>query len=485
MARASNILFLLASILAMSALATTGETLGTIGVNWGIQMTHPVEPAIVVAMLKANGIKKVKLFDADDWTMSALVGSGLEVVVGIPNDQLERMSSKYSHAKDWVKENITRYYKDGGIDIKYVAVGNEPFLKSYNGTHLLTTFPAMQNIQKALDEAGHGDKIKVTCPLNADVYESSGGSNVPSSGAFRSDINDLMTNMVRFLKDHNSAFVVNIYPFLSLYQNPDFPLDFAFFGTGSRTINDNGKQYTNVFDANLDTLIWALKKAGVPNLKIIVGEVGWPTDGNIKANPALAKKFYDGFLKKMGKKEGTPLRPGPMDAYLFGLIDEDLKSIMPGSFERHWGIFTYDGKPKFPMDLSGQGNDKYLIGAKGIQYLPAQWCIFNDEAKDLSTLAGNIDYACSNGDCTSLGYGSSCNHLSREGNISYAFNMYFQMSDQDVRACDFGGLAKIVNRNASQSGCLFPVQIVSAGERVVAVAAKALVLICFVLFVLV
>jgi Glycosyl hydrolases family 17 len=120
---------------------------------------------------------------------------------------------------------------------RYVAVGNEPFLTSYNGSYLTTTLPALQNIQKALHEAGHGN-IKATVPLNADVYSSPSGSNTPSSGSFRSDINDLMVQIVTFLKENGSPFVVNIYPFLSLYQNPNFPVDFAYFGTGSRSIND-------------------------------------------------------------------------------------------------------------------------------------------------------------------------------------------------------------------------------------------------------
>jgi ribosomal protein L31E len=51
-------------------------------------------------------------------------------------------------------------------------------LKSYGSTNVQTTFPAMQNIRKALDKAGHGDIVKVTTPLNADVYESS--TNKPS-----------------------------------------------------------------------------------------------------------------------------------------------------------------------------------------------------------------------------------------------------------------------------------------------------------------
>ncbi|KAE8787503.1 Glucan endo-1,3-beta-glucosidase 8 [Hordeum vulgare] len=76
-------------------------------------------------------------------------------------------------------------------------------------------------------------------------------------------------------------------------------------------------------------------------------------------------------------------------------------------------------------------------------------------------------YACSNADCTALGYGCSCNGLNHDGNISYAFNIYFQTMDQDVRACSFGDLAKIVTTNASQGGCVFPVQILSASTRVV------------------
>jgi len=39
-------------------------------------------------MLKDNGIQKVKLFDVDESTMSALAGTEIEVMVVIPNIQL-------------------------------------------------------------------------------------------------------------------------------------------------------------------------------------------------------------------------------------------------------------------------------------------------------------------------------------------------------------------------------------------------------------
>ncbi|KAJ6422646.1 hypothetical protein OIU85_003629 [Salix viminalis] len=74
-------------------------------------------PETVVQMLKDNGIQKVKLFDADQNTMTSLAGTGIEVMVAIPNDQLAVMGD-YDRAKDWVKRNVTRYDFNGGVTIK-------------------------------------------------------------------------------------------------------------------------------------------------------------------------------------------------------------------------------------------------------------------------------------------------------------------------------------------------------------------------------
>lgn len=347
-----------------------------------------------------------------------------------------------------------------------MSVGNEPFLKSYNGSYVKLTFPAMQNIQKAIDKAGLREKIKVTTALNADVYESS--SNKPSDGDFRDNIRDDMKQILQFLHETDSPFIVNIYPFLSLYQSESFPKDFAFFDTQSRTISDNNAQYNNVFDANLDTLVWALRKAGYHDMKIIVGEIGWPTDGNQNANSNNAKRFYQGFLKKLANKQGTPIRPGSMEVYLFALFDENLKSIEPGNFERHWGIFRYDGKAKFPIDFSGNGQEKWPQEAKGVVYQEHKWCVLSAEVKNLSLVPSALDYACANADCTSLGYGCSCDNLNLAGNASFAFNQYFQTRDQSVEACNFNGLASIVTEDPSKGTCLFPIEIESSGDMVTA-----------------
>ncbi|CAN6567744.1 hypothetical protein C1H46_041744 [Malus baccata] len=453
MARAVFLVWVLSVILATTNLAQG------LGVNWGAMASHQLPPKNVVQMLKDNGIKKVKLFDAEPSTLNALAGSGIQVMVGIPNEKLEKLADSYSEAQQWVKENVTKWL--GSVSISYVAVGNEPYLTSYNGSYVKTTYPALKNILKAIRESGAGDKVKATVPFNADVYESS--SSKPSDGRFRKDIKNNMVEILRHLRDNKSPFVVNIYPFLSLYQSPDFPKEFAFFEGGSKPVSDNNIEYKNVFDANCDTLINALKKEGFGNMEIIIGEAGWPTDGDKNANIKNAKKFYDGLLKKLGKEEGTPLRKGKLEVYLFGLFDEDQKSIAPGDFERHWGIFRYDGQPKFPMDLSGKGNgDQMLKAVKGVEFLEKQWCVLNSDVKNMSQTDAELNYACAGSDCTSLGTGRSCD-LDQHGKVSYAFNSYFQTRDQDVRTCNFNGMATITKNNPSVGDCLFPVQIVNTG----------------------
>ncbi|KAL6880606.1 hypothetical protein ACP4OV_012171 [Aristida adscensionis] len=433
-----------------------------LGMNWGTQASHPLPPKVVVQLLKDNGINKVKLFDSDFAAMTALAGSGIEVMVAIPNNLLAGLADDAGAARDWVKRNVKRYDFDGGVTIKYVAVGNEPFLQAYNNSFVNVTFPALQNIQNALNDAGVGDRIKATVPLNADVYNSPPKNPVPSAGRFRTDIADLMTDIVKFLAKNGAPFTVNIYPFLSLYLNDNFPLDYAFFDGGATPVNDNGVSYTNVFDANFDTLVAALKAVGHGDMPVIVGEVGWPTDGDKHAKASYAQRFYAGLLKRLAAKAGTPARPGQyIEVYLFGLVDEDAKSIAPGSFERHWGMLRYDGQPKFAVDLTGEGRNTAMVPARGVRYLSRAWCALNPNAKDLGGRLGDaITYACSNGgDCTPLGYGSSCNGMDAAGNATYAFNAYYQSQSQKDEACDFQGLAVPTETDPSTAACNFTIQI--------------------------
>ncbi|KFK26298.1 hypothetical protein AALP_AA8G229900 [Arabis alpina] len=430
--------------------------------NWGTQASHPLPPNIAVKLLRDNGFNKVKLFEADPGALRALGKSGISVMVGIPNDLLATMASTVTAAELWVQQNVSQYISKYGTDIRHVAVGNEPFLKTYKDRFVRSTYPALQNVQAALVKAGLGRQVKVTVPLNADVYESSDG--LPSSGDFRSDIKTLMISIVKFLTESISPITFNIYPFLSLNADTNFPREYAFFpngaNTGAKPVVDGSISYTNVFDANFDTLVSALEKNGfdASKIEIIVGEVGWPTDGDQNANPAMAQRFNQGLLNRILQGQGTPRRRTPPEVYVFSLVDEDIKSIDPGKFERHWGIFYYDGAVKYPLSL---GNGRELVPAKGVRYQAREWCVMSNQAagNGAATWAESVTYACQLADCTSLGPGSSCAGLDPAANASYAFNMYFQRMDHRRGSCDFKNLAVVTRIDPSRGSCRFPIEI--------------------------
>lgn len=444
-----------AAMLLLFTVVLMGSVNG-IGVNWGTQATHSLPPATVVKMLKDNGFQKVKLFDADATTLNALRNSGIQVMVGIPNDMLYTLANSVQAAENWVAKNVSAHVSSNGVDIRYVAVGNEPFLKTYNQSFEGITLPALQNIQAALIKAGLSSQVKVTVPLNADVYQSS--TSMPSTGDFRADILNLMLKIVQFLNDNGAPFTVNIYPFISLYNDPNFPVDYAFFNGYSSPIIDNGNTYQDVFSANYDTLVWALQKHGFGNLSIIVGEIGWPTDGDRNANLQYAQRFTQGFMSRNLAGQGTPMRPGTLDAYLFSLIDEDAKSIQPGNFERHWGLFYIDGTPKYQLNISTNLNG--LVAASNVQYLAKKWCVMSPSASlDDPQVQPSVSYACGNADCTSLGYETSCGTLDARGNISYAFNSYYQIQNQLDTACLFANLSVVTNTDPSVGDCKFRIMI--------------------------
>ena len=72
------------------------------------------------------------------------------------------------------------------------------------------------------------------------------------------------------------------------------------------------------------------------------------------------------FLPRLAANKGTPLQPGYIEVYW--LLDEDAKSTDLGNFERHWGIFRYDGQSQFAMVLLVQGQNKMLKGPRGVKY---------------------------------------------------------------------------------------------------------------------
>jgi tRNA (guanine37-N1)-methyltransferase len=145
-----------------------------------------------------------------------------------------------------------------------------------------------------------------------------------------------------------------------------------------------------------------------------------------------------------------------VDFYLFSLIDENAKSVAPGNLEKHLGIFGFNAKSKNELDRSEKHKEK--------GHVKNTWCILDPEATLDDELPKNIEYACSRSDCKALGYRHRCNHLSLQGNASYAFNMYYQVNHRVDSACEFDGFGRVTNVDPSHNGCKFPLMSASASH---------------------
>lgn len=105
---------------------------GGVGVNWGTLATHQLPAKNVVQMLKDNGFKKVKLFEANDEILEALTGSDIEVMLAIPNNMLGMMSLDPGAAVSWVEANVTAYAYSGGVKIRFVCYVHVRFLRHFS-----------------------------------------------------------------------------------------------------------------------------------------------------------------------------------------------------------------------------------------------------------------------------------------------------------------------------------------------------------------
>lgn len=118
-AAAAALGFVLVFVACIAVAAAGAPAVDGLGVNWGTMATRRLPPKVVARLITDNGFRKVKIFDADERTLSALAGTGVEVMVAVPNDLLAAVGD-LDRARRWVKENVTRYTFHGGVNIKYV-----------------------------------------------------------------------------------------------------------------------------------------------------------------------------------------------------------------------------------------------------------------------------------------------------------------------------------------------------------------------------
>lgn len=114
----SYVLAVVVIVLVLTTKVALASGRSSVGVNWGTMATHQLSPEKVVKMLMDNGFRKLKLFEADERILGALIGTPIEVMLAIPNYMLQKMSQDPGAAASWVDANVTSYSYNGGVNIK-------------------------------------------------------------------------------------------------------------------------------------------------------------------------------------------------------------------------------------------------------------------------------------------------------------------------------------------------------------------------------
>ncbi|BBN02364.1 protein MpGH17.10 [Marchantia polymorpha subsp. ruderalis] len=303
-----------------------GLTYGWTGICFGEDGSNIPSRTQVVQKFRDLGIAHVRLYHTYQATLQAFSNSGIQLTVGITNEDFVNALSSVGSARTWVNSNIVPY---GSSNIVAVTVGNEVFSSGDNVKNAL--LPSMQNLREALNQAGKSG-IKVTTAHAFDVVTN---TFPPSNGQFVDT--GRMQPLVNWLASVGSDFICNIYPYFTyISSNGQITLQYGRLESGSVTDSNNGKIYTNLLAQQLDAVYAALGRLGQGNMRVVVGEIGWPTSGGTATDTNNARIHNQNLVNLA--RGGTPLKPNwGIQSYIFAMFDENQK---PAGLEQNWGLYN-------------------------------------------------------------------------------------------------------------------------------------------------
>lgn len=422
-----------------------------IGVNIGTALSSMPSPTQVVALLKSQQIRHIRLYDADPAMLAALANSNIHVTVSVPNEQLLAVGQSNATAANWVSRNVLAHLP--AVNISSIAVGSEILTSLPNAAPVL--LPALRFIHSALVAANLDRQIKVSTPHSSSIILD---SFPPSQAFFNRTWEPVIAPVLKFLQSTDSYFMLNVYPYYDYMQsNGVVPLDYALFRPlppNKEAVDSNTLlHYTNVFDAVVDAAYFAMAYLNVTSLPVVVMESGWPHKGDSDEPDATvdnANTYNSNLIRHVLNNTGTPKHPGmAVSTYIYELYDEDQR---PGAMsERFWGLFNGDGVPDYTLHLTGSG----LVLANDTTN--QTYCVAKDGV-DEKMLQAALDWACGPGkvECGVLQQGQLCYDPDTVGShASYAFNAYYHKMGMSAGSCYFNGVAAITTTDPSHDACKF------------------------------
>ncbi|XP_050277975.1 glucan endo-1,3-beta-glucosidase 4 [Quercus robur] len=420
-----------------------------VGINIGTDVTNLPPASDIVAILKANQITHVRLYDADSHMLKALSNSGIEVIVGVTNEEILGIGESPSAAAAWINKNVAAYLPS--TNITAIAVGSEVLTAVPNAAPVLVS--AMNYLHKALVASDLNFQVKVSTPHHMDIIPR---PFPPSTATFDSSWNSTIYQILQFLKNTNSYYMLNAYPYYGYTKgNGIFPIDYALFRplpSVKQIVDPNTLfHYNSMFDAMVDAAYYSIDALNFSGIPIVVTESGWPWFGGAKEPDATvenAETFVDNLIKRVLNNSGPPSQLNiPINTYIYELFNEDKR---PGPVsEKNWGVFYANGSAVYSLSL---GPSDQITGNSSVVF-----CVAKPGA-DSDKLQNGLNWACGQGqaNCTAIQSGKPCyNPDTLENHASYAYNDYYQKKHAVGGTCDFDGTATTTTIDPSNGSCKF------------------------------
>ena len=308
--------------------------------NYGLNGDNLPSPSQVVDLYLRCNISFIRIFEPRHEVLDALRGKPLLLSLGTRNEDIEIIAQDQNAANGWVNDNVVPYIED--VNFEYITVGNEVI----PGPEAAFVAPAIQNIKRALDNAGITKCIRVTTVIHGG---SLANSYPPSAGAFSDEAATALGAIAPILVQNGHPMMINVYPYFAYAANPgQISLDYALFRSDTPVVHDGDYEYFNLFDAMVDAFNAAFEKIGVNNLVLDVAETGWPSAGNephTSIENALA--YNKNLINRVQSGKGTPRRPSQcFYTFIFEMFNEDEKSA---GVEQNFGSFYPDMTPVYPL----------------------------------------------------------------------------------------------------------------------------------------
>ncbi|XBJ22336.1 hypothetical protein VPH35_000751 [Triticum aestivum] len=273
------LLLLLLVLLLPAAPEATPSAL--LGINYGRVGNNLPPTTSALQLLAGLGVGRVRLYDADPATLRSFANTGVELIVGVPDECLAAVPTP-SGASAWVRSVIQPALP--ATKIAVLTVGNEVLTGANSSALTPSLLPAMQCIHDALAQLGLDKQVAVTTAHNLGVLAT---SYRPSSAYFRKDLLPVLCPILDFHARTGSPFLVNAYPYFAYAEDPaGVELEYALLEPGHDGVPDpsSGLRYPNMLVAQVDAVYHAIaaanRGAAARAVEVRVSETGWPSAGD-------------------------------------------------------------------------------------------------------------------------------------------------------------------------------------------------------------